>query len=70
MAGHSISFSLWTPGQTGPTIEIVKLHMNVFRDVYRVQISKRVVEPDNALATYIRDTFVLHQYPWRRRNAA
>jgi RiboL-PSP-HEPN len=43
------------------------VHMNRLRDVFKPQISKCAIETDNAISTYIRNTFQPHSYPWNRK---
>jgi hypothetical protein len=42
--------------------------INRLRDTYRPQIAQTAIETDNAVATYLHQSFEPHKYPWRRRN--
>lgn len=44
------------------------IHMNKLKETYKPQISRCAVETDNAISTFIRETFEPKAYPWNRRN--
>ncbi len=43
------------------------VHMSTLKNAYKEQITKCVLETDNALSNYIRNAFSPTSYPWNRR---